>query len=100
MYCGGRIPDVPSLHDAFTKLHGRAVKLCRTLARLRNKDFSLQVFEGEFKQPAILCHCLTTRKETETDVFGLKSPLTKNDVHLPGLLRHFVSDYVRFSALL
>lgn len=100
MHCGGRVPDVPALNEAFDKVHIRAVKLCRSLARLRNKELSLDVFEGRFKQAAILCHCLSSRKEAETDVFGLKSPLTKNDIHLPVLLRHFVSDYVRFSAIL
>lgn len=100
MHCGGRVPDMPSLNEAFDKVHIRAVKLCRSLARLRNKELSLDVFEGRFKQAAILCHCLSSRKETETDVFGLKSPLTKNDIHLPGLLRHFVSDYIRFCTIL
>lgn len=100
MHCGGQVPDTSSLAGSFDRLHSKAVKLCKSLARLRSKDLSFDAFDLPFKQQAILCHCLTTRQETDTDVFGLKSPLTKNDTNLVGNLRHFVSAYARFTVCL
>lgn len=91
---------MPTLDEGFQRLRHRAVKLCKSLSRLRAKDLVSEAFDGQFKQPAILCHCLLSPQEGETDVFGLKNPMTKNDIALSGNLRHFVSDYTRFTSYL